>query len=67
MRFRTINAQPTHNYQLIYIGLKNILYYRLTITHDKFHEVIQVSVGLIQYSNHISRAFMNVATNFCYI
>ena len=67
MRFYTIIAQPTRSQQLIYLGLKTIWYYRLTITRDKFHEVIQVSVGLIQYSNLISGALMNVVANFCYV
>ena len=49
MRLCVINAQPNHKQQLIYLGLKIIRYYHLTITHDKFHEVIHVSMGLIQY------------------
>ena len=64
MCFRIINAQPTCKQQLIYLGLKTIRYYRLTITRDKFHEVIHVSVGVIQYSNLILGALMNVAINF---
>ena len=67
MRFPIINAQPTRSQQLIYLGLKIIWYYRLTITHDKFHEVIQMSVSLIQYSNPISRVLMNIASNICYV
>ena len=31
------------------------------ITHDKIHEVIQMSVSLIQYSNIIPGALMNTA------
>ena len=31
--------------QLIHLRLKNIRYYRLMITRDKIHEVIQISVG----------------------
>ena len=50
MRLHAINAQPTRNQQLVYLDLKTIQYYRLTITRDKFHEVIHVSVGLYQYS-----------------
>ena len=53
MRLRIINVQPTRKQQLIYLGLKIRRYYRLTITRDKFHEVIQMSVSLIQYSNPI--------------
>ena len=30
------------------------------ITRDKIHEVIQMSVGWIEYSNLIPRALMNV-------
>ena len=67
MRLRIINAQPTRKQQLIYLGLKIIRYYHLIITRDKFHEVIQMSVGLIQYSNPISGALMNVAANICYV
>ena len=67
MRFCTINAQPTCNQQLIYLGLKTIWYYRLTITRDKFHEVIHVSMGLIEYSNLISGALMNVVANVFYV
>ena len=65
MRFRIINAQPTRKQQLIYLNLKIIRYYRLTITRDKFHEVIQMSMGLIQYSYPISGVLMNVVANLC--
>ena len=34
------------------------------ITHDKIHEVSQMSVVLIQYSNLIPEALMNVAATF---
>ena len=67
MRLRIINAQPTRKQQLIYLGLKIIQYYHLIITHDKFHEVIHMSVGLVQYSNLISEALMNIAANLCYV
>ena len=67
MHLRIINAQPTRKQQLIYLGLKIIWYYHLTITRDKFHEVIQMSVGLIQYSNPISGVLMNTVANLCYV
>ena len=67
MRLRTIYIQPTRNQQVIYLGLKIIWYYRLSITRDKFHEVIHVSMCLIQYSNFLLGALMNVVANFCYV
>ena len=66
MRFRTINAQPTRNQQLIYLGLKTIWYYRLTITRDKFHEAIQASADWIQSKKLMSGQPMNGVANFCY-
>ena len=62
-----INVQPTHKQQLISLRFKNIRYYRLTITHDKILEVIHVSVGLIQYSNLITGALINTASDFFYV
>lgn len=67
MCLRIINAQRACKQQLIYLSLKIIWRYRLTITHDKFHEVIKMSTGLIQYSNPISGVLMNIETNFCYV
>lgn len=61
VRFHIINVQPTCKVQLISLSLKNIRYYRLMITRDRIHEVIQMSVGLIQYSNLIPGALMNTA------
>ena len=43
--FTYVNVQPTCKLQLTCLGFKNIRYYRLTITRDKIHEVIQMSVG----------------------
>ena len=67
MCLNIINAQATRKQQIIYLGLKIIQYYRLIITHDKLHEVIQMSVSIIQYSNLISKALINVATSLCYV
>ena len=63
MRLHIINAQLTCKQQLIYLHFKNIRYYHLTITRDKIHEVIQMSVGWIQYSNLIPGALMNTIAN----
>ena len=67
VRLHIINVQPTCKLQLTCLGFKNLRDYRLTITHDKIHEVIQMSVGLIQYSNLIPEVLMNTATNLCYV
>ena len=67
MRLRIIKVQPTRKQKLISLRFKNIRYYRLTITRDKIHEVIHVSVGLIQYSNPISGVLMNTTTNLFYV
>ena len=53
MRLHIINVETTCKLQLTRLSFKNIRYYRLKITPDKIHEVIHVSVGLIQYSNLI--------------
>ena len=67
VRLRIINVQPTCKLELICLRFKNIRYYRLTITRGKIHEVIRMSVGLIQYSNPISGALMNITANVCYV
>ena len=64
VRLHIINVQPICKLQLTRLCFKNIRYYRLTITHDKIHEVIQMSMSLVQYSNLITGVLMNTATNF---
>ena len=67
VRLHSINAQPTCKLQLTCLGFKNIIYYYLMITRDKIHEVIQVSVALIQYLNPISGVLMTTTADFCYV
>ena len=67
VRLQMINVQPNCNYNS-HVSVSRI--YNIIVSQSlliKNHEVIQVSVGLIQYSNLISGALMNTTIDFFYV